>query len=344
MKYVFIDTNQYRHLFSRKEGFSENLYNFLFTLSKLGYIKLVLPQQTRDEVERGRFRQWYEEEVASIKKEKEILEKEKELREIQMLYFGEKSKAVIRWEKLSKTAVVIPETNEIIERARIRKEKGNPPYDSGLGDVLIWESLLDFLREESKKGEEIDLIFISNDKKAWGEEHFDRYLEKEYKDQVGGRIFYSNKLSDLPKFLKEEAYAFTEKIRKEIERLRKEIKKVELEEAKRISIINFIASPSFVEAGERAQKLLQYKDKLTVKDYDTIIRGSLENPQIFESFFTAQPLNELVRGEGEYVKEEVEKIDKELWEKFSKQFKITFLRKSDQQREIDTGNLKNVSF
>ena len=66
MKYIFIDSTQYRFLFSRSEGFSEKIYELLIKLIDRNRIRLLLPQQTKDEVERNRFREWPEAEINRI--------------------------------------------------------------------------------------------------------------------------------------------------------------------------------------------------------------------------------------------------------------------------------------
>lgn len=383
MKYIFIDSNQYRHLFSRKEGFSDDVYNFLIQLIDSGYVKLLLPIQTKDEVERGRLRKWPEDEIETIKKnyiadlynlqkniqekfksyllnenllqevneeiKRKVTEYEDEIKKIYNFFGKEKNESNWKLKSLFRKAVELPETSEIINKARIRKEKGNPPYSksSRLGDALIWESLLSYLKEEKEKNssERIDLIFISNDKEAWGKDYFDRFLEKEYKKQIEGDIFFTDKLSDIPAFTVEEVKKITEKIRKEIEVLKEKIRKTEIEESKRNAIIDFLASPSFIEAGERTKKLIQFKEYLTIDDYKMVIRGSLSNPQIYQSFFVPPLLLELIRGDDGYVVKQIESIDADLWREFSERFNISLKRKIDckefSENEID---IKDIPF
>lgn len=371
MKYIFIDSNQYRHLFSREEGFSDDVYNFLVRLINSGYAELLLPIQTKDEVEKGRLRKWPEDEIETIEKnhiadlynlqkkiqdgfknhllsesllkeineeiKRKVTEYEKEIKKIYNFFIEEDNEPNKKFKSLFKKAVELLETPDIINKARTRKEKGNPPYgrSSRLGDALIWESLLSYLKKKKEKElEEINLIFISSDKEAWGKDHFDRFLEGEYKEQIGGDIFSTNKLSDIPSFTVEEVEKITEKIRKEIEALKEKIRKTEIEESKRNAIIDFLASPSFIEAGERARKLIQFKEYLTINDYKMIIRGSLSNPQIYQSFFTPPYLLELVKGEDDYVVKEVEPIDSELWRQFSERYNIYLKRQLDGKRTL----------
>jgi len=353
MKYIFIDSNQYRHLFSKTEGFSEEVYRLLILLLDKGRIGLLLPQQTKEEIERGRLRKWPEEEIKRIenkieekkKNQKEIKEKygayessgdlieeiEKEISRLELekenikeSFKSNESKSNTKLKELINRAENIEETEDIIEKAKLRHQKGNPPLDQKIGDALIWESLLEFLRKKREVSLEdsIDLIFVANDQKAWGIEEFDRWLENEYRERVGGKIFYSNKLSDIQVFT-------TYELEKEIEELKKKLAKKEMEEAKRNAIIDFIASPSFREAGDRAKNLLQYKGLLTPKDYKEIIRGSLSNPQIYQSFFVQPYLADLVAGENGYVVKEVESIEEELWREFKERYDVNLERQSD---------------
>ena len=68
MKYIFIDTNQYRHIFSKNEGFSDEIKNLLDKLINQNHIKIILPQQVKDEVERNRFENWYNDELSDNNK------------------------------------------------------------------------------------------------------------------------------------------------------------------------------------------------------------------------------------------------------------------------------------
>lgn len=81
MKYIFIDSNQYRHIYSSSEGFSQEVYDLLVRLIDREHVQLLLPKQTKEEVERNRYRAWPEAEEADaqarIDKLKERIEKVK---------------------------------------------------------------------------------------------------------------------------------------------------------------------------------------------------------------------------------------------------------------------------
>lgn len=54
MKYLFIDSNQYRHIFSANEQFSDEILDLLLKLNEKNKLKFIVPQQVKDEVERNR--------------------------------------------------------------------------------------------------------------------------------------------------------------------------------------------------------------------------------------------------------------------------------------------------
>jgi len=344
MKYIFIDSNQYRHLFSLSEGFSDSVYELLIKLIDSGHIALLLPQQTREEVERNRYRHWPEGEIKKVKVKidrlQKLLEKrkddlgnykayntlkkeigtqvkklEKEKKRVIATFTNNRSKPNQKLRGLFQKAAIINETNKIRELARTRHEKGNPPYSDNIGDSLIWESLLNEI-SNSKKA---NLIFVANDKPAWGRFDFDQILREEFKKVCKGKVFYINRLSDIPDLTSEEE----EKIKAE-----------EFENLKRNAINDFVNSRSFVGAGRNTNKLLSYKEALSTEDYLSIITASLENYEIYQSFFTATPLKELVSGENGYVVREIEGIDSETWIRFCKQYGISLKRQADQKEEV----------
>lgn len=354
MKYILIDSNQYRHLFSVSEGFSDSVYQLLIKLIDSGQAKLILPQQIKDEVERNRYRGWPEAEIKNIntkiktlsdlidKKDEDLsmyksympLKKEfeseigklsKESDRISKTFTSNKSKANQKLKKIFDKAVFIPETEAIRNSADLRFRKGNPPYNDNLGDSLIWESAIDYLKNFKRS----DLIFVTNDKRAWGESVFDTFLQNEFKNKVKGNVLYKNKLSDIPDLTADEQ----EKIRAE-----------ELDNAKRNAISDFVNSQSFIDAGSNINKLLSYKELLGPSDYEEILRASLDNHEIYQSFFTAIPLKVLLTGIGGYAIPEVEKIDASLWERFCGRYEISLKRQSDAPETFSMEDDEGIPF
>ncbi len=343
MKYIFIDTNQYRHIFSKNEGFSDEIKNLLNKLITQDHIKLLLPQQVKDEVERNRFEEWYNNETkdntkkiekiksdiksfeeslvsfpSELQRVKKNLQKnlsilEKESLNIKKRYRELKSKANQKLKQLFDEAEFIEETEEIIYKARLRLDKNNPPNDNKLGDALIWESLLHYLKSAPKKA---SLIFVARDDNAWGKDGFNPWLERELKEKTKVSIVLTRALSDIDYLTKTEQDS---------------LRKIEREESKNNAISNFINSRSFVSAGSFGDLVLQYKDIFTQEDYEKVIDASITNNQIHQSFFTSIPLNNLCRGENNYVVSCLENIEKNTWDNFVKMNQIKSIRQSDPQ-------------
>jgi hypothetical protein len=341
MKYIFIDTNQYRHLFSKNEGFSDEIKNLLDKLTKEDHVRLLIPQQVKEEIERNRFENWYNQEINDnekkinkIKEEisslenvltafpaqlnevkkrlsKELSGLEKEAKNIKKRYRDLKSKANQKLKQLLAEAEHIAETEEIIYKARLRVDKGNPPKDGKLGDALIWESLLHFLRSAPAKS---SLIFVARDGDAWGKDGFNPWLERELKDATGVSISLTSALADIDGLTKEE---------------QKRLRDVERQELKNNAVSNFVNSRSFVSAGSNVSVLIQYKDILTKSDFEKIVTASVINHEIYQSFFTSSTLNILCSGKDGFVLTYLEDIPKKLWDKFVQLNQIKLERQVD---------------
>lgn len=344
MKYIFIDSNQYRHLFSKSEGFSDSVFDLLKKLAESNHTVLILPQQTKDEVERNRFRGWPEAETKRIKGQIEkIYEKAKKFEETYGGYKSSKklageilkesltlksesdllsnsftnlrSKANKKVIQLFSLAKIIKENDEIIRKAEMRYQKGNPPYDSnGFGDSIIWESIIGYLK--SQQGRRKDLIFVTNDKIAWGDGRLDPWLNKEYKQRVRGEMHFISRLSDIPDLTTTE---------------QKKIREEEQTHLKNNALTDFINSNGWAEAGKRAWKLLTFKDLLNGDDYEEILKASITNSQIYGSFTTPDPLRALVTGDDGYVSRTLETVDKQLWTEFASKNSIGIKRHSDEE-------------
>jgi hypothetical protein len=347
MKYIFIDTNQYRHLFSKNEGFSDEIKTLLDKLINEEKIKLLLPQQVKEEVERNRFETWYVDElkgntnkieklqvnIGSLEKmlggfprelgkvkrklEKELSVLKREAISIKKRYRELKSKANQKLKTLFDEAEFIGETEEIVQKARLRLDKGNPPNDNKLGDALIWESLLCYLKDAPKKS---TMVFVARDGDAWGKDGFNPWLERELKQQTGVSISLTNALSDINGLTNTE---------------QKRLKEIERQELKNNAVSNFINSRSFMSAGAHCQSLLLYKDILTEEDYRKIVTASISNHEIYRSFFTSDPLNNLCLGGAGCVVNYLEAIDRGTWDSFVKMNDIKVKRQIDGSSDID---------
>ena len=343
MKYLFIDSNQYYHLFSSDEGFSDEIHKLICELHDTDHVKLLVPQQTSEEVNRNKVRKWpdsHEKKKRSrintirVKAEKlkteyaeytktntlvdeinkDAIRLEKRLKDELKQFTSKRSKANTKLASLLKDrAITIAETDSIYNTAVRRQKKGNPPYGETLGDHLIWESLIHYLQVENRP----ELIFVSNDSTAWGKGTPDSWLVDEFKERTNGNITFVNRLSDIPGLTTEEV----EKIR-------------EAEQKAIISnkLSDFIHSASFVEAGENIRKLLKYKDALDESDLILAFDAARTNHEIYQSFFTSSYINELFRdGDTEYTQAALESVDKSQWDDFVRKNNITLKRQIDEE-------------
>ncbi len=341
MKYLFIDSNIYRDIFSPSEDFSKEIKEIILNLINKQKIKLLLPTQVKEEVERNRFSDWYEtslaefkqkiikreEEAASLNKKfekykahltlvKEIQKDKKDLeaivKQLKTRFKDKKSKANQTLKEIFDNSEILDESDSIIGLADLRTKKRNPPRDAEgyFGDAIIWESLLDYFKKREVKGREDELIFVSNDKTAWGEEGLNLWLENEWKKKTNSKIRFVYSISDVGELTQQ-----TEKIKKEEEKAFKEN-----------IIADFINSRNFMEAGSNAEKLVSIKEKLTKEDFERIMKGSLKNHEIYQSFFTGDPLKRLVAESDYFVVNEIENVEDELWERFKKQFNIDLMK------------------
>jgi len=295
MKYIFIDANVYRNLFSDKEGFTDDIKNLLDRLIDEQHANLLMPVQVRDEVERNRAEKWFCEEVKEVSKsinsnkrrisrfekspheeakeelettKKELEEDEEKFQKIERRYRALDSKANQKLKGLLGKSMILPENEELIDRARLRIEKGNYPKDDKLGDALIWETLLDFLEGDKKNS---TLVFVSNDKKAWGQQGFNPWLKQEFIERTGMEMFFTYHISDIKGATKEE---------------QEKMRDLEREENKKIALFEYQNCYGYVEASRKMDNLIQYKDILTRDDYKVIIEEALEKSSIVNSYFT----------------------------------------------------------
>ena len=89
--------------------------------------------------------------VLEKEKAKYIKEHTKELKAIEEKYRNNgKSKAIKNFNDLKNKSEII-NSDAVLNNAFIRSQKKNPPYDKAkITDAVIWESIVDFLRKETK--------------------------------------------------------------------------------------------------------------------------------------------------------------------------------------------------
>lgn len=364
MKYLFIDSNQYKHIFSTNEQFSDEILELLLKLHKNNKLKFIIPKQVIDEVERNRDNKWCEIEKNSLKNkirnldnlltdlnnkigsnkeyEKEFIRLgdkiqknkiERDLRKVDSKYYKLQSKQNQQLKKIFKNAVIIEDGEEIIKSAYYRFLKHNPPYDptaedrdnyenSKFGDCIIWESLLNYFNKKENKSSE--LIFIAKDHNAWGNRKFNNWLLKEFKDVTGGNITYGQSISDIKDLTLEE---------------QAKLKKLESNELKEDAINSFLLGGQYAFIGRKILKIVEFKDSLNLSDYERICRGALSNPDIYKSIYAPHAFKILLEDPNNsgYVLPIIEKVDYELWDRFSKRFNLELKRQGD---EIPVINLE----
>lgn len=225
---IFIDTNRWFSYF--KPGAQIETLVKLKALIKSGKVTLVLPQQTEDEYTRNVGKRREQEIVAlraahvismdpievefeekekskyfekEIKKRTDQAQKDIKSREKTFIdaekHLDKTEKIIVELFSLSKK---IPVTAEIIEKARIRQLRGNPPKKDkngnnaetdSHGDAINWECLIEAADDE--------FTIISNDK-DYSEPSkngvtLNRYLVNEWGKYKGTKISIMNSLGEL---------------------------------------------------------------------------------------------------------------------------------------------------
>ncbi len=216
--YLFIDTNSYLACFGLSSGTFISLKKLLKLIKKEG-LKLILPNQVKDEYWRGRqkrikntediinklsiqeikFHKSFKDstEVKEIEKYRSKgLEQLNSLKEKSLKDFREKAKKTEEFiESIFQKAEYVKEDKKIIERAYFRYLKGNPPFQKdrskgsydrreSYGDAIIWETLLEKFSDK-------DLTIVTDDP-GW---YFDKQkgelnelLIKEWKEKGSRKI------------------------------------------------------------------------------------------------------------------------------------------------------------
>ena len=89
---------------------------------------------------------------------------------------------------------IIPRTQDLINKAKIRFDVGNPPgKDKSYGDAINWETLLEKVPNEE------DIYFISSDKdykSVLDEEKLNQYLHDEWNRNKKSKIFFHTSLAE----------------------------------------------------------------------------------------------------------------------------------------------------
>lgn len=215
MIYVFIDTNVFLNFYSFTKDHLDKLEN-LIDLIKKGNMKLILPQQVIDEVNRNRENK-LKETLNSLKDFQMKLPSPatchgmKEMEEIQKMInkLRDSSKSLekqlikqIKNKSLPADKLIyeIFSINEILEisdnllnKARRRITLGNPPgKDGSSGDAINWECILENVPDKN------DLYFICGDKdyaSNINNNEFSEFLSDEWKSKKKSKVILFNLIS-----------------------------------------------------------------------------------------------------------------------------------------------------
>lgn len=213
---LFIDTNILLAFYHFSSDDLEELWKLAVLLQK-GRLRLLLPEQVRDEFDRNREGRIAE----SLKRLRELplkyqfpqLCKEyseyEELRELQKQMSDHHSKPIEQIEEdearsdlkpdlilkeLFELAHPIERTPHLVERAEMRVRIGNPPGKSGsLGDAINWESILTLASE----GQELAIITDDRDYRSpIDSKQFNRMLADEWESISDTSLQYYERLSE----------------------------------------------------------------------------------------------------------------------------------------------------
>lgn len=228
-KYLFIDTNIYRGLFTNTD-YEGKIFKILEKLTKNDY-KILMPQQVLDEINRNRFSTWSNEntkgitELEKLKKslgddifndlggckklitqiDSKIKKIKKENSLLQKKLFSSKGGSGKLLSKLTGIVSIISDSPIVLSRVQLRTAKGNPPFDKNTAekrcDGYIWESLLGYFPDNSIK--KPTLYFFTRNYSDWCVSYGDnkiinQFLVEEFKQKTGGKLKWSDDLKDLP--------------------------------------------------------------------------------------------------------------------------------------------------
>lgn len=213
---LFIDTNIYLKFYHFTTDELEELKKLIILIED-GQIELLLPKQVVDEYRRNRevkiadalkklneeklnytfpvFCKDYEEYKNMTKAIHEYKNNKEEL----LIKLGKaiesfKLKADELIKELFSKAIFVEITDELIQRAKLRYDLGNPPgKNNSYGDALNWESLL--IEVDYKE----DIHFLSDDKDYFSQidkNKFNSFLEQEWKEVKASTIYFYKSISN----------------------------------------------------------------------------------------------------------------------------------------------------
>jgi predicted nucleic acid-binding protein len=277
---IYIDTNILLSFFHLTSDDLEELGK-LVVLLKQKKVRLLLPQQTSDEFHRNRenkiadaIKRFRDQKLnlqfpAMCKDYKSYAELRKLQKEYEKLHSellsqmlkdidACKLKADALIAQLFALATPIANSPELVERARLRMEVGNPPgKDGSFGDAINWEALMEIVKAKE------DLYFISDDKdycSPLNEDRFNEFLVREWEEAKKSKLRFYKRLSA---FFKD---TFPDiKLAQELE--------------KDLLIQALASSGTFASTHNVVAKLAEYGD-FTASQANDIVNAALSNNQV----------------------------------------------------------------
>src|SRR5262249_48306954 len=142
-------------------------------------------------------------------------------------------------QELFEKAIMLKTTEELIDKARLRMQVGNPPgKDGSLGDAISWEVLLEALPEKQH------LLFVADDRdyvSVLDDNKFKEFLLAEWAERKQSNIVFYRRLS-----------AFFKDVFPEI--------KIASELEKELLIRNLAASGSFAQTHSALARLSKFSE------------------------------------------------------------------------------------
>lgn len=306
--HLFIDTNVYLKFYHFSNDDLEEL-NKLHVLLDNDKLELYLPEQVSNEFHRNRdtkladalktfntsklefqFPQFCKE-YEEYEKLKKIIrefshEKQQLLKNVMLAIETETLKADKTIDLLFSKSNYITTTQELVEKAKLRFDLGNPPgKNKSYGDGINWESLLEAVEPGN------DLYFIADDKDYFSEvanANFNSFLLNEWNQKKGTKIKFYKTLTD---FFKDVFPTI----------------KLAMELEKNLLITKLEGAPNFYSARNILQKIHNF-DAFSSEQVNQIITSSIENTQILW-ISDDEDINEMLY---DIIAKNIAKIDAEL--------------------------------
>jgi predicted nucleic acid-binding protein len=316
MMNLFIDTNVFLSFYHLTSDDLKEIHK-LAVLIERGEIILWLPQQVKDEFNRNRENK-ISDAMKKLREQKikpqfpqvcKDYEEYPEIRELLKSYeiklsslidkvntdvISRTLKADSKISELFEKAQIIENNSELVEKAKLRMDIGNPPgKDGSIGDAINWETLLKEVSNEE------DLYLIADDKDYYSKLDNDKlkdFLIDEWTNSKSTNIYFYRRLSQ---FFKEH-YPHI-KLASELE--------------KELAIKDLVNSGTFAKTHNAIARLLKYSE-FNKSQVNELLQVALTNSQI-NIIINDHDVNEFYSN---LYHSNLDLIDEELKEKIDEEF------------------------